>query len=115
MKVMIVDDSPAMREMIKQSLKYSVDYFCEASDGGKAIEMYPKCRPDWVLMDIAMENVDGITATTTIMKQFPDARIVIVTQYKEPRLAEAAKKAGASGFVLKDELSTLPTVICRVE
>lgn len=113
MTVMIVDDNPAVREMIRRNLGDSVESVYEVGDGSAAVELYPKYRPDWVLMDVAMPHMDGISATIEILRKSPAAKILIVTQYNEPRLAEAAAKAGACGFILKDDLSGLRRMMMK--
>lgn len=104
MKILIVEDSIKMREMIRSTLKDTAIEFVECADGVEAVKAYTRHRPDWVLMDIAMEEMDGITATKRIRTDFPEAKIVMVTHYDDPPLRDAAEKAGASGFVSKDNL-----------
>ena len=111
MKVMIVDDNAQMRGMIKSVLKESVDNFYECNDGSEAVKAYPLCRPDWTFMDIKMKEMDGLQATETIKRSFPDAKIVIVTQYDDPDLRARAMRAGASDYVLKDNLMELQRII----
>jgi CheY-like chemotaxis protein len=109
--VMIVEDNPGMREVIKSSLSGSLFDFCECSDGSEALAMYASHRPDWVLMDIRMKAVDGIRATREITKAFPGAKIVIVTNYNDAALRRDAAAAGAVGFVLKDDLTMLRSIL----
>ncbi len=104
MKIMIVDDHRGMREMLK-SLFDSADHqvlFC--TDGSEAKAAYEEHRPEWVLMDIAMKELDGITATRQIKNSHPEARVVIVSEHVNPRLRQMATEAGACGFVPKDNL-----------
>ena len=65
---------------------------------------YGTHRPDWVVMDVSMEPVDGIAATRQIIQAFPDARVVMVTQHADVSLRDAAHEAGACGYLLKDNL-----------
>ena len=65
---------------------------------------YSAQLPDFVLMDISMKGLDGITATTQIKAAHPGARVIMVTDYDEPPLREAARTAGACGCVLKEDL-----------
>ena len=74
MTVLIVEDDGAMRELIKKVIGNLADSFCECSDGRDALPLYEKYRPAWVLMDIRMEHVDGLTATRQIMAAWPSVR-----------------------------------------
>jgi DNA-binding NarL/FixJ family response regulator len=111
MVVMIVEDNPGIRETIKEFLAGRVSGFCECSDGSAALAMYSAQRPDWVLMDIRMKDMDGIAATRAIKTAFPTARVVIVTNYDDPSLRAEAHEAGAAGYVLKDDLSPLKVIL----
>lgn len=107
--IMIVDDNARMRGMVKQYMQnISVgSEFCECSDGLEAVSAYQRLRPTWVLMDIKMPRMDGFAATKTIRSQFPGARIIILTNFDDPDLREAARKSGAEGYVLKERLFEL--------
>jgi two-component system response regulator DegU len=93
--------------MIKRLIKGVLAEVWECSDGSQALEAYSAHRPDWVLMDIEMKDVDGITATRQIMTTFPDARIVIVSNYDSDDLRAAASTAGACAYVVKENLIEL--------
>lgn len=111
MKVLIVDDNRQMRETIKFCLQNLSHEFCECSDGTDALSNFEIFKPDWVLMDWKMKRMDGITATKQIVKQFPEAKICLVTGYDDAELKKAAIKAGALDFVIKDDLSRLRKVL----
>jgi DNA-binding NarL/FixJ family response regulator len=83
----------------------------ECGDGETAIELYQRLHPDWVLMDVRMGGMDGIAATAAIRKADPAARIIIVTERQESEYAGAARAAGASGFVGKENLLALPALL----
>jgi CheY-like chemotaxis protein len=104
---LIVEDNAAMRATIRSMLNGVESEFCECSDGEDALEMYRLHRPWCVLMDVRMRNLDGITATKQILASFPDARIIIVTEYDDPALREEIREAGALAFVRKDDLLEL--------
>ena len=108
---MIVDDNALMRSTIRRSLKHSADEFCECNDGIDALTAYTKFRPDWVLMDIKMKQMDGIKAAREILSSFPDAKIIMVTQHNETTLYDQAREAGAIDFVLKDNLADIERII----
>jgi DNA-binding NarL/FixJ family response regulator len=105
-RVVIVDDSQQMRELIKMALAGIAEVVGECADGADALGCYEAHRPDWVLMDWEMRT-DGLTATRRIIKAHPDARILIVTQHDDENLRAAAIEAGARGFFLKDDLLAL--------
>jgi DNA-binding NarL/FixJ family response regulator len=107
MLIQIVDDSPNMRGTIRSVLGGLSADFIESSDGDEAVKHYARCKPDFVVMDIRMERMDGIAATRAIRRESPDARVVVVTQYDDDDLRSAAREAGAIGYVLKDDLSAL--------
>ena len=111
---MIVDDNRKMREMIKKVLnRYlkNINTIIECSDGREAVESYDKYMPDWTLMDIEMKPLNGLSATTEIISAHPQAKVIIVTQYKEPEFREAAKNAGACGYIFKENLIDIPNII----
>ena len=104
MKILIVEDSREMRGEIKLFLEGVANEINECGDGSEALAAYSQHRPDWVLMDIMMKRVDGLTATRQVKAAFPDAKIMIVTSYNDKELIEAAREAGASEYVLKENL-----------
>jgi len=115
MKVLMVEDNPSMRSMIRRILAGIADEISECDDGAAACSLYGELRPDWVLMDIELGQVNGITATRRIKAQYPDARVVIVTNYDDEQLREAAKVAGACGYVLKENLFSLLRILTETD
>lgn len=111
--ILIVDDNAGIRQTIRAMLQEIESEFCECNDGSQALEMYRTCRPDWVLMDVRMTEVDGITATQHIKAAFPDARIIMISNYSDAILKEQAHEAGAVAYVLKDDLSQLLNIILK--
>lgn len=107
MTILIVEDSEAIRRMIRKVICAPADHCYECSDGGQALVTYAQHQPDWVLMDIEMPHVNGIAATRRIKAAFPEARIVIVTNYNDAALRAAALAAGACGYVMKENLLEL--------
>ncbi len=107
MKVLIVDDSSQMRGMMRQFLPSNAGEICECEDGIDALACYEQFLPDWVLMDWEMKQMNGLTATRSIIDAFPTARILMVTQYSDQELRRAANEAGACGFFPKDDLLDL--------
>ena len=107
MVFLIADDSAALRTMIKWFMESPGRSFIEASNGEAAVNDYEQYKPDWVIMDIEMEAVDGIAATRKIINKFPDAKIVILTQYDDTHLKKAALEAGAKACLPKEDMFRL--------
>ena len=107
MKLLIVEDNPTVRRMIRTIVGALADEVYECGAGGAALAVYQTQHPDVVLMDIALGEVDGITATRQITTADANAYVIIVTSYDETDLREAAQQAGARGYVLKDNLLEL--------
>ncbi len=103
-KILIADDEPRMRQVLKQLVAPLVHEVFEAADGAEGIALYAVQRPDWVLMDWRMKPLDGLHATARIKAQFPEARICIVSQYDEPEMRSLAMQAGACAYIAKDDL-----------
>ncbi len=115
MKVLIVDDNEKIRELMRDYLPASVDQIYECTDGSEAFALYRKHLPDWVLMDIQMKNVDGITATRQIIAAYPKAHVMMVTDYQEEELRRAAFEAGACQYIVKDNLLEIADVLAQAE
>lgn len=113
MKLMIVEDNDQMRRLIKSIVARLADAVYECSDGSEALAVYAIHHPDWVLMDLEMPVMDGITATRQIKAAFPDAHICIVTQHNDAQSREAAFAAGADEYVIKDDLVAVRRVLSR--
>jgi DNA-binding NarL/FixJ family response regulator len=111
MSLLIVDDSARIRETliaVVQPLRLDV---LECSDGASAVALCSSARLDWVLMDIAMEGLDGVEATRRIRAANPDARVVIVTDHDTEAFRRAAADAGAYAFVPKSDLIRLLDIL----
>lgn len=111
MDILLIDDNPKVRALIKSLIGDLVDHCHECSDGAEAVEAYRQAQPDWVLMDFEMPHTNGLTATRQLRAAYPDAKVIIVTQYDDIKLREAAADAGALRFVVKDNLLTLREII----
>jgi two-component system NarL family response regulator len=111
LNLLIVEDNRAMRSLIKSIIADLAGDVSECGDGAEALSAYAARRPDWVLMDIRMRRMDGISATRQIKAAFPDARIIIVTDYDDPKLREAARNAGAREYVTKENLLDLRRIL----
>jgi CheY-like chemotaxis protein len=112
MNILIVEDNPLMRAMIREMVGEYADVITECEDGNEAFAAYQTDLPHWVLMDIQMPRVDGFTASRQIKSRYPDAQICIVTDYGDARTRRAAEEVGATAFVLKENLEELRTLLC---
>jgi DNA-binding NarL/FixJ family response regulator len=104
MTVLIVDDNPRFRELLRTVLAGVVDEVTECADGDEAVAAYRARRPDWVLMDLQMARVNGLEAVRRLLAADPGARVVVVTDYDDAHWRAAATEAGARGYVLKENL-----------
>jgi CheY-like chemotaxis protein len=111
MNFLIVEDNENMRCVIRSVISDFADEVYECADGAEALASYAEHRPDWVLMDLRMRNVDGITATNQITSAFADARVLIVTDYDDQDLRQASSEAGACGYVVKENLLDLSQML----
>jgi CheY-like chemotaxis protein len=111
MILLIVDDNQQMRRLIRSVVGDLADNISECCDGEFALAAYTEQRPDWVLMDIRMQRVDGIAATRTIKNNYPDAHVCIVTDYDDVELRAQAHEAGAEDYVVKEDLLRLRQVL----
>jgi len=111
MTVLIVEDNASVRRLIRTIVASVAEEIHECGDGTSALAAYLEFRPDVVLMDIEMKTLDGIAATSQIKTAHPAANIVMVTNYDDIELREAARNAGACGYVLKNNLLEIEHVL----
>ena len=102
-RVLIVDDHPMLREGLAAVLQSQGDIQVvgEADDGAKAIAAFRSLLPDVTLMDLQMPNMSGVAAISAIRRDYPKARIIVLTTYGGDVQALRALKAGAAGYLLK--------------
>jgi two-component system response regulator DegU len=109
--ILIADDNSQVRRMMRELIEDIDPEIVECEDGGGAIEAYEEHHPDFVLMDIHMRPVDGLTATREILSRYPEAKIIAVTQYQDTSTRETAMSLGACAFVGKDDLMSLRSLL----
>ncbi|MCX7856041.1 MAG: response regulator transcription factor [Anaerolineae bacterium] len=102
-KVLIADDHAIVRAGLRALIasEPSLELAGEAAGGYEAIDLVEKSRPDILLLDISMPDLDGIAVTKKLKPQYPDLRILILTVHEDEALLREAIRAGASGYVLK--------------
>jgi DNA-binding NarL/FixJ family response regulator len=103
-RVVIVDDHQLAREGLQRMLAGEPDLVVvgEAATGQEALALCARLRPDLVLMDVRMPDLDGLAATQALRQADPDLSVIIVTMYDDPNYLFQALKAGAAGYLLKD-------------
>jgi two-component system, NarL family, response regulator LiaR len=112
-RVIIADDDPFARKMIKESLQRAgVIVIAEAHNGRQAVDLTRHYRPDAVLMDVVMPELDGIAATRRIVKEIPGQIVVILTTADDDEIGLLGLRAGAAGFLAKDvDVDVLPQAL----
>ena len=103
MKILLVDDHEMVRLGLKSyfDLQDDVEVVGEAANGSQGIDLALELRPDVIVMDIVMPEMNGIDATLAILKEWPEAKILIVTSYLDNEKIMPVLNAGARGYMLK--------------
>src|ERR1700709_710339 len=104
-RVLVVDDPAGVRAGFRMLLadEPDIDVVAEASNGVDAVSEAARAHPHVILMDIRMPELDGLEATRRILAADPESRILILTTFALEEYVYRARRAGASGFVLKDD------------
>ncbi|GHV42497.1 DNA-binding response regulator [Spirochaetia bacterium] len=105
LKILLVDDQSLFAESLRTFLNNYADDMNVAGiapNGKEAVSMAAEHRPDVILMDIRMPEMDGVEAVGKIKKQYPEIKIIMLSTYNEDSFVHSALKAGASGYLLKD-------------
>lgn len=104
MKLLIADDNPHIRYLLGEIVGNDFDEIFECENGFEAIYSFEKNKPDWVLMDLEMPLMDGLTATQSIIEKYPKAKIIILSEDIDKKSRHFAKKIGANACAMKDNL-----------
>lgn len=113
MNIIIVDDDCLVSGALKTILEINEEISVTAvgSDGKEAVTLYREYRPDVLLMDIRMKEMNGLDASEQILREFPDAKILLLTTFSDDEYIIKALKLGAKGYLLKqDYTSILPAL-----
>jgi DNA-binding NarL/FixJ family response regulator len=101
-RVLVVDDTASIRTEIRLLLEDAgLEVVGEADHGAEGVMLARELRPDVVVMDVRMPILDGIAATSYITRELPGTRVIVFSAFDDPQLAEAARAAGATGFLTK--------------
>ncbi len=105
-RAILVDDQPIFRDIVRGVLQRTgrFQFVGEAENGAEAVELYDKVRPDVVIMDVQMPEMNGFEATVRIKDQDPDATVILTSMQSDAGYASVASEAGAQGFVPKRNL-----------
>jgi DNA-binding NarL/FixJ family response regulator len=111
-RVLIADDHSVVRQGLRMflALDPEIEVVGEAADGNEALRLVRQLKPDVVLMDLLMPQMDGITATQAIRRELPDTDVIALTSVLEDSAVFGAMRAGATGYLLKD---TQAAELCR--
>jgi len=113
MKILIVEDNPTVRRLIRRAISDVADSVVECEDGADSLDAYVENRPDIVLMDVRMARMDGLTATRRLLREDPAAKVIILTDCDDDGLRAAAREAGACAYALKHNLTELEDIIVQ--
>jgi len=116
-RILLCDDHAMFRQGLRSILESEEGFrvIGEAANGREAVRYALDTRPDVVLMDIQMPELDGVAATKAVLAEQPDSKVIILTMYRQDRYVFEAIKAGARGYLLKDaDSNVLITAIRRV-
>ena len=103
-RVLIVDDHAVVREGLRAFLQTQegIEVAGEAADGREAVEASARLRPDVILMDLVMPELDGVAAMRVLRESVPDARVIVLTSFFDDDMLLPAIRAGAAGYLLKN-------------
>ena len=103
-RIVLADDHGMMREGLKSLIakQMGMEVVGEAEDGYAVVQLVNDLKPDVVIMDIGMPNLNGIEATRQIVNENEGVKVLALSQYSDPRMVSEMFRAGARGFVLKD-------------
>jgi DNA-binding NarL/FixJ family response regulator len=108
LRIVIADDHELIRRGIRDLLQARRDWkvVSEAANGRQALEKTKKLKPDLIILDIGMPNLDGLEVTRRIRAAVPDTKILILTMHESSRMIRRVLEAGARGYVLKSDLGS---------
>src|ERR1041385_8759601 len=101
--VMLVDDHKLVRDGVKTILERGTEFRVvgEAENGADAVQLCKKASPDIVLMDIGLPGMNGVEATTELLRHCPNVKVIILSMYDDENSVVSAIRSGARAFVLK--------------
>jgi CheY-like chemotaxis protein len=109
--ILIAEDNPLMKKLLRGMVADLDTVIVECADGAEACRLYEQHSPDWVLMDVSMQIMDGLAAARQIVSRCPSAKVVVITNHDDAATRTRAFEAGACGFLGKDDLQPLRPLI----
>jgi len=115
-RILIADDHPGVRRHVRRALEKEEGWeVCgEAETGWDAVMMTEAVRPDFVVLDLSMPQLNGLQAAKQIHARFPEIEMLILTMYEGQELMQEAVASGAHTCIMKTELDNLITVVRRI-
>jgi CheY-like chemotaxis protein len=110
-RIIITDDHPRFRALLRSLLADVAAEFIECANGAEAVTAYHQHRPDWLLIDLRMPVMDGLSAVRAIKTGDPTARVIVVTNHGDAALRQQAAQLGVEQFILKEDLSLLRDLV----
>jgi two-component system, NarL family, response regulator DegU len=103
-KIVIIDDHQLFREGVKRILDFepTFEVVAEGDDGSEAISLVEHHQPDVIIMDINMPNMNGVEATSGLIEQYPESKVIILSIHDDENYVTHALKTGATGYLLKE-------------
>jgi NarL family two-component system response regulator LiaR len=113
LRVIVAQDDPFARRMIREALeRASITVVAEAQTGRRAVDLVLEHRPDAVIMDVALPDLDGLDATRQIVSELPDQVVIVVSRGDDDTIGLASLRAGAAGYLTKDlDVDALPRAV----
>lgn len=116
MNIIIIDDDCLITSALKMILEVNdeISVIATGNDGKEAVSLYRKYRPDILLIDIRMKEMNGLDASEKILQEFPDAKILLLTTFSDDEYIIKALKLGTKGYLLKQDYTSIFPALCAV-
>lgn len=116
LRTLVVEDHIDLRKLLRSMLleKTECVVIAEASDGMQAIEQSKELQPDLILLDLSLQNLNGMEAGRQIRKLSPHSKILFLSQESSPEVIQGAFRMGASGYLLKSDATELPLAVAAL-
>jgi len=111
MKILIVEENPGLRRLLRSLLEAGGDEICECADGAEAANLCALEQPDWVVLDLNLARADGLSVARQMRAACPQARVLLVADEDDARLRSSAALAGVARFVGKENLLEIAALL----